>query len=40
MEQIGGLYIGDAILSVNNVSLREAKHEDAVKLLSQMVRVF
>lgn len=35
----GGLYIGDAILSVNGISLRNAKHREAVMILSQQVSV-
>ena len=32
-----GLYVGDAILSVNGINLREAKHTEAVDILSQQV---
>ncbi|KAH9525300.1 hypothetical protein Btru_001012, partial [Bulinus truncatus] len=31
----GQLYVGDAILSVNDIDLRNAKHAEAVKILSQ-----
>ena len=33
-----GLYIGDAILSVNGIDLRNAKHAEAVQILSNQVR--
>lgn len=33
-SQNGGLFIGDAILSVNGIDLRNAKHSEAVKILS------
>nr|CAB3250333.1 golgi-associated PDZ and coiled-coil motif-containing protein [Phallusia mammillata] len=36
-DRTGGLYVGDAILSVNNQDLRHAKHQDAVSILSQQV---
>lgn len=36
-ERCQGLYVGDAILSVNNLDLRNAKHAEAVKILSQQV---
>lgn len=32
--QCGQIFIGDAILSVNNHDLRNLKHEDAVQLLN------
>ena len=32
-----GLFIGDAILAVNNIDLRNAKHGEAVHILSQQV---
>lgn len=32
----GGLYVGDAILAVNGTDLQEAKHNDAVKILSRV----
>ncbi|CAG5124290.1 unnamed protein product, partial [Candidula unifasciata] len=31
----GQLYVGDAILSVNGIDLRESKHAEAVRILSQ-----
>ncbi|XP_005104705.1 Golgi-associated PDZ and coiled-coil motif-containing protein [Aplysia californica] len=34
-ERCGQLYVGDAILSVNDVDLAEAKHAEAVRTLSQ-----
>ncbi|XP_072018787.1 Golgi-associated PDZ and coiled-coil motif-containing protein-like [Amphiura filiformis] len=34
-DRCGGLYVGDAILSVNGVDLRESKHAEAVDILSQ-----
>ncbi|XP_064628403.1 Golgi-associated PDZ and coiled-coil motif-containing protein-like isoform X2 [Lineus longissimus] len=34
-ERCQGLYIGDAILSVNGLDLRSAKHAEAVSILSQ-----
>nr|KAG5687094.1 hypothetical protein BaRGS_010539 [Batillaria attramentaria] len=34
-DRCEGLYVGDAILSVNDHDLRNAKHAEAVKLLSQ-----
>lgn len=37
VDRTGGLYVGDAILSINGVSLRDAKHEEAVKILSDQV---
>ena len=33
----GKFFIGDAILSVNGVDLRRAKHTKAVQILSQLV---
>ena len=39
-DRCKGLYIGDAILSVNNVDLRNAKHAEAVQVLSQQVGLF
>ena len=38
-ERCKVLYIGDAILSVNNIDLRNAKHAEAVQILSQQVMV-
>lgn len=37
-ERCGGLHVGDAILAVNNINLRDAKHKEAVTILSQQVR--
>ena len=37
-ERCGQLYVGDAILSVNGIDLRNAKHGEAVTILSQQVR--
>jgi beta-syntrophin len=34
-----GLYVGDAILSVNNEELRDATHEEAVRALKRAGRV-
>ncbi|GFR72238.1 Golgi-associated PDZ and coiled-coil motif-containing protein-like [Elysia marginata] len=34
-ERCGQLYVGDAILSVNGIDLRNAKHGEAVTILSQ-----
>ncbi|XP_077977664.1 Golgi-associated PDZ and coiled-coil motif-containing protein-like [Glandiceps talaboti] len=34
-DRCGGLYIGDAILSVNGIDLRQAKHAEAVDVLSR-----
>ncbi|XP_029705084.1 Golgi-associated PDZ and coiled-coil motif-containing protein isoform X1 [Takifugu rubripes] len=34
-ERCGGLHVGDAILAVNGVNLRDAKHKEAVTILSQ-----
>ncbi|ESN92053.1 hypothetical protein HELRODRAFT_181830 [Helobdella robusta] len=34
-HRCGGLFIGDAILSVNGVDLRSSKHAEAVQILSQ-----
>lgn len=36
-ERCGGLHVGDAILAVNNINLRDAKHKEAVTILSQQV---
>jgi hypothetical protein len=38
-ERCQGLYIGDAILSVNGLDLRSAKHAEAVSILSQQVGI-
>uniref|UniRef100_UPI00358F004D beta-1-syntrophin-like isoform X1 n=1 Tax=Myxine glutinosa TaxID=7769 RepID=UPI00358F004D len=37
-ERSGGLYVGDAILAVNDVDLREATHDDAVQTLKKSGR--
>ncbi|XP_016086339.1 Golgi-associated PDZ and coiled-coil motif-containing protein [Sinocyclocheilus grahami] len=34
-ERCRGLHVGDAILAVNNINLRDAKHKEAVTILSQ-----
>ncbi|XP_048841512.1 Golgi-associated PDZ and coiled-coil motif-containing protein isoform X2 [Brienomyrus brachyistius] len=34
-ERCGGLHVGDAILAVNSINLRDAKHKEAVNILSQ-----
>ncbi|MCP9261167.1 Golgi-associated PDZ and coiled-coil motif-containing protein [Dirofilaria immitis] len=34
-ERCGNLYVGDAILSVNGIDLRTAKHNEAVHILSE-----
>uniref|UniRef100_T1IY45 Golgi-associated PDZ and coiled-coil motif-containing protein n=1 Tax=Strigamia maritima TaxID=126957 RepID=T1IY45_STRMM len=34
-DRCGALFVGDAILAVNGVDLRDAKHQDAVNVLSQ-----
>ncbi|XP_023215943.1 Golgi-associated PDZ and coiled-coil motif-containing protein-like [Centruroides sculpturatus] len=34
VAQNGGLFVGDAILTVNGIDLRNAKHSEAVKILS------
>ncbi|CAL1535299.1 unnamed protein product [Lymnaea stagnalis] len=34
-HRCGQLYVGDAILSVNDIDLRNSKHAEAVKILSQ-----
>ena len=36
-DRCKGLYVGDAILSVNGLDLRNAKHAEAVQILSQQV---
>lgn len=33
----GALFVGDAILSVNGIDLRDAKHAEAVHVLSTQV---
>ncbi|XP_075908301.1 beta-1-syntrophin [Petromyzon marinus] len=37
-EQTGGLYVGDAILSVNGADLRDATHDEAVQALKRAGR--
>jgi len=34
VDRSGGLYVGDAILAVNEIDLQEAKHSEPVKVLS------
>ena len=36
-DRSGALYVGDAILSVNGIDLRDVKHADAVEILSEQV---
>jgi C-terminal processing protease CtpA/Prc len=36
-DRCQALYVGDAILSVNNIDLRNAKHAEGVKILSEQV---
>lgn len=36
-DRCGGLHVGDAILAVNGINLRDAKHKEAVTILSQQV---
>lgn len=36
-QRCRGLYVGDAILSVNSINLLDVKHSDAVEILSQQV---
>ena len=38
-ERCRGLHVGDAVLAVNSINLRDAKHKEAVTILSQQVRV-
>lgn len=38
-DAAGGLYVGDAILSVNGEDLRDATHDEAVKALKRAGRV-
>lgn len=38
-DQAKGLYVGDAILSVNGEELREATHDEAVRALKRAGRV-
>ncbi len=37
-DRCKGLFIGDAILAVNGIDLRNAKHSEAVQILSQQVK--
>ncbi|XP_070569237.1 Golgi-associated PDZ and coiled-coil motif-containing protein-like [Ptychodera flava] len=37
-DRCSGLYIGDAILAVNGIDLRHAKHAEAVDILSRQVK--
>ncbi|XP_029281579.1 Golgi-associated PDZ and coiled-coil motif-containing protein isoform X2 [Cottoperca gobio] len=34
-DRCGGLHVGDAILAVNSINLRDTKHKEAVTILSQ-----
>lgn len=36
-ERCRGLHVGDAVLAVNSINLRDAKHKEAVTILSQQV---
>lgn len=36
-DRCQALYVGDAIMSVNNIDLRNAKHTEGVKILSEQV---
>ena len=38
-DQAKGLYVGDAILSVNGEELREATHDEAVRALKRAGRI-
>lgn len=38
-DQVKGLYVGDAILSVNGEELRDATHDEAVRALKRAGRV-
>jgi hypothetical protein len=38
-DRCNSLFVGDAILSVNKHDLRNAKHAEAVQILSQQVRI-
>ncbi|VEL29891.1 unnamed protein product [Protopolystoma xenopodis] len=33
-ERVGGIYVGDAILAVNGIDLRDKRHSHAVQILS------
>ena len=37
-HRCGNLFIGDAILAVNGIDLRQVRHSEAVQILSQQVR--
>jgi C-terminal processing protease CtpA/Prc len=37
-HRCGALFVGDAILSVNGIDLRDAKHAEAVHILSSQVK--
>jgi C-terminal processing protease CtpA/Prc len=37
-DRCGQLFVGDAILSVNGIDLRQSKHSHAVEILSKQVR--
>lgn len=39
-DRCRALYVGDAILAVNGFDLRQAKHADAVDVLSKQVTLF
>lgn len=36
VDRSGGLYVGDSIISVNGIDLREVRHQEAVETLSQL----
>jgi C-terminal processing protease CtpA/Prc len=36
----GQLYVGDSIIAVNKIDLRDAKHGEAVQILSSIVCIF
>lgn len=38
-ERCQALFVGDAILSVNKIDLRNAKHAEGVKILSEQVLI-
>lgn len=38
-DQVKGLYVGDAILTVNGEELRDATHDEAVRALKRAGRV-
>ena len=39
-HRCGGLFIGDAILAVNGIDLRQVKHDEAVEILSRQVHPY